>query len=163
GAGAATAGLSSSGATRIVDITDKTKVVGRNKVVKVSDADPNRCVFVAFAMFPEQPGATSYSVQVKGVSPSKDVPGSGPPFPYDVYVVKLSAPLSLTFKVDDGSHWFPVMSSSTGDGNCAPAYQYAKDHFSIAKATATVTGAATTTTTKTTTTPARKPLPSRGG
>ena len=158
-AGFVAAGLSSPTATRIVDITKSTKIVTREQTIYISDADPHRCVLVTFAQYPAVTGATSYSVLVKGISPSHDVQGGGPPYPYDHYVVGgLGGGKTITFDAPSGSHWLFVSSGATGTGDCSEGRTYTKDHFSIAKATATVTGSATSTSTsKTTTTPASAP------
>jgi hypothetical protein len=119
-----------------VDISKSSSIVTREKTVYVSKADPHRCVTVAFVLFPNVSGATGYSIRVRGKSPSHDVSGGGPPFPYDRYVVTITSTLKVAFDAPGSGHWFPVSSGASGSG-CGDAEAYAKAHFSIASATAT--------------------------
>ena len=133
GPGAETVGAAS---PTTVDISKSSSIVTREKTVYVSKVDPHRCVTVVFALFPNVSGATAYSVLVRGKSPSHDVSGGGPPFPYDHYVVTLSSTVKVVFDAPGGGHWFPVSEGSSGTG-CGDMEAYAKAHFSIANATAT--------------------------
>ncbi len=88
--------------------------------------DPNRCLAVAFMMYPDTPGATRYSGLADGIPPSSDVAGGGPPFPDDVYETTIG-----TFTVPGGNHWFPLGSYSVGTG-CADAEAGATGRFTVA-------------------------------
>jgi hypothetical protein len=74
--------------------------------------DPGRCVAIAAAIWPNVPGAVSYSVSGTNHHPfAYVVSTSGPPFTKDVY--KLGA---ATFVAPSGAHWLPISSASTGQG-----------------------------------------------
>jgi len=135
--GAAT-GPAASG-ERTIDITSRSKIVTRTTGAFATERDKGRCVLVAFAMFPDL-AATGYSVVAKGLTPSRDVRGGGPPFPDDVYEMGDGrGGTAATFTVPGGNHWFPVYSSSSGQG-CGEGTAYVNSHFSIASATATLAG-----------------------
>ena len=133
------AGVEVAGAAspKIVDITRASSIVSKQKTVFISKADPHRCVIVTFALFPSVKGATSYSVLARGLSPSHDVSGGGPPFTYDHYVATITPTVKVVFNAPRNAHWFPIFSGASGNG-CETGKKYASTHFSIAKATATV-------------------------
>lgn len=121
---------------RTVDITKSSSIVTRQTTAFRTQNDPGRCVLVAFAMYPDVEGATGYSVHVRGLPPSSDVRGGGPPFPDDAYELGDGrGGVAATFTVPGNSHWFPVHSQSRPDG-CGEAEAYVKSHLSIASATA---------------------------
>ena len=93
-------------------------------------------MLVAFAMFPDVKGATSYSVSVDGLLGSADVTGGGPPFPHDRYSIT-SGNKTVWFVAPAGFHWFPLASGSSGRG-CAEGKANVKTHFKIGPATATI-------------------------
>lgn len=133
------AGSAASADSKTVDITRASRIeIQSTEVFADPVRDPGRCVVVAFATYPELEGATAYAVTAKGLPPSRDVSGGGPPFPDDVYELS-SGGKTATFTAPGGSHWFPIHSSSSGDG-CGSGIAYAKSHFSIGIATATITG-----------------------
>jgi hypothetical protein len=111
-------------------------IVTRESDAFKSEKDPGRCLLVAFAMFPDVKGATSYSVHVDGLLGSGDVSGGGPPFPYDRYSIT-SGPKTVWFVAPAGQHWFPLASGSSGRG-CAEGKANVETHFKITSATATI-------------------------
>ena len=103
--------------------------------------DPQRCIAVSFAQFPNVAKATSYSVLARGFKGSSDVAGGGPPFRQDVFKVtgvkRTGGPMTITLRAPAGKHWFVLGTSSTGQG-CKVSLAGLEGRFAIARATATV-------------------------
>jgi hypothetical protein len=112
----------------------KAQIVNAWALLPDKKVDPNRCVTVTFAIFPDVPNAVEYHVLVDGRLGSEDRIGGGPPFPFDKYPVTANGQTKV-LEAPGNSHWFPVGSTSSGEG--CDDWDSA-DRFKIQEATVTI-------------------------